>query len=227
MNTLSHVAIIMDGNGRWAKKRNKSRNYGHYKGSENLKPILKYFLKKKIPYLTIFAFSLDNWQRPKSETDNLFSLLEKFLKKNINFIDKEKIKIKFIGEKKKIKKKVNLLIRSSEKKTRNNNKLFLTIALNYSSKEEIVSACNKLKKNKKINNIKINDLNKSLYTNELPDPQLLIRTGGHSRLSDFLLWQCSYTELFFVKKYWPDFRTKDLSLIINKYKKIVQNFGSI
>ena len=226
MNTLSHVAIIMDGNGRWANKKNKSRKYGHLKGTENIKNLVNYFVKKKIPYLTLFAFGFDNWSRPKSELSYLFFLFEDFIKKNSNHFSDKNIKIKFIGEKKKLSKKLINLINKTEKLTKNKKKLVLNIALNYSSKIEIINAFKSIKKNK-ISKINEKVINRHLYTNKIPNPEILIRTGGHIRLSNFLLWQISYTEIFFIKKLWPDFKVKDLSLIISKYKKIKRNFGSI
>ena len=226
MNTLSHVAIIMDGNGRWAIKKKKPRKYGHLKGTENIKRIIPFIIKKKIPFLTLFAFGLDNWNRPKSETSYLFFLFEDFLNKNLNYLIENNVKIKFIGESKNLPIKIKKLIFKTEKISRTKNGLNLILAFNYSSKHEILSACKLLlkKKNKKIS---INDIENNLYTKKIPDPDLLIRTGGYSRLSNFLLWQLSYTEIFFLKKFWPDFKIKDLSKIIKNYKKIKRNFGKV
>ena len=226
MNSLSHVAIIMDGNGRWARLRNKSRKFGHLKGSENLKDIINFFLLNKIPYLTLFAFGLDNWNRPKSEINYLFNLLKSFIKKNLNKFLEKNIKISFIGEKNYLSQNVKKIIKKTENLSKKNTGLNLTIALNYSSKHEILNAVRlSIKNNKK--NISIRSFEKFLYTSNYPNPDILIRTGGHSRLSNFLLWQCSYSELFFLKKLWPDFNTNDLKKIINKFKKIKRNFGGI
>ena len=226
MNSLSHVAIIMDGNGRWAKSRNKSRKYGHYKGSENIHQIVDFCIKKEIPYLTLFAFGLDNWNRPKSETSYLFNLFEEFFNKYLDKLIKKKIKIKFIGEINKLPLNIKKKIENIEVLTNRKNNLFLTIALNYSSRDEILNAINNIiKKIKK--KITKNIFEKYLYTYKIPDPDILIRTGGHSRLSNFLLWQNSYTEIYFIKKFWPDFNTKDLNKIILNFKKIKRNYGAV
>lgn len=226
MNSLSHVAIIMDGNGRWALKRNKSRNYGHEKGIDNIKNIIATCKKKKIKYLTLFVFSVDNWNRSKSEVSFLFNLLKKFLKKDINFLISNKIKIKIIGEKKNLDRNLLKNFKNIEKLTSENYDITINIAFNYSSKLEIINSINKiLKKKNKTANIK--DLEENLYAGKIPNPEILIRTGGFNRLSDFLLWQLSYTEIFFLKKLWPDFKSTDLINIINKYKKIKRNFGSV
>ena len=226
MNSLSHVAIIMDGNGRWALKRNKSRNYGHEKGIDNIKNIIATCKKKKIKYLTLFVFSVDNWNRSKSEVSFLFNLLKKFLKKDINFLISNKIKIKIIGEKKNLDRNLLKNFKNIEKLTSENYDITINIAFNYSSKLEIINSINKiLKKKNKTANIK--DLEENLYAGKIPNPEILIRTGGFNRLSDFLLWQLSYAEFFFLKKLWPDFKSTDLIYIINKYKKIKRNFGSV
>ncbi len=226
MNSLSHVAIIMDGNGRWALKRNKSRNYGHEKGIDNIKNIIATCKKKKIKYLTLFVFSVDNWNRSKSEVSFLFNLLKKFLKKDINFLISNKIKIKIIGEKKNLDRNLLKNFKNIEKLTSENYDITINIAFNYSSKLEIINSINKiLKKKNKTANIK--DLEENLYAGKIPNPEILIRTGGFNRLSDFLLWQLSYAEFFFLKKLWPDFKSTDLINIINKYKKIKRNFGSV
>ena len=226
MNSLSHVAIIMDGNGRWAELRNKSRKFGHLKGSENLKDIINFFLLNKIPYLTLFTFALDNWSRPKTETNYLFNLLKSFIKKNLNIFLEKNIRISFIGEKNYLSQDIKKIIKKTENLSKKNTGLNLIIALNYSSKHEILNAVKlSIKNNKK--NISIRTFEKFLYTSNYPNPDILIRTGGHSRLSNFLLWQCSYSELFFLKKLWPDFNTGDLKKIINKFTKIKRNFGGI
>ena len=226
MNSLSHVAIIMDGNGRWAELKNKSRKFGHLKGSENLKDIINFFLLNKIPYLTLFTFALDNWKRPKTETNYLFNLLKSFIKKNLNIFLEKNIRISFIGEKNYLSQDIKKIIKKTENLSKKNTGLNLIIALNYSSKHEILNAVKlSIKNNKK--NISIRTFQKFLYTSNYPNPDILIRTGGHSRLSNFLLWQCSYSELFFLKKLWPDFNTGDLKKIINKFTKIKRNFGGI
>jgi|SRR6056300_888303 len=226
MNTLSHVAIIMDGNGRWASKKNKPRKYGHLKGTENIKNLIPYFIKKKIPFLTLFAFGFDNWNRPKSEISYLFFLFENFLKKNLSYLIEKNVKIKFIGERKKLPSKILTLFKKVEKITKEKKDLTIIVALNYSSKHEIVNTFNKIL-NQKYKKITEKIISNNLYTFNTPDPDILIRTGSHSRLSNFLLWQISYTEIFFIKKLWPDFKIKDLSKIISKFKNIKRNFGSV
>ena len=224
MNPLILVAIIMDGNGRWGIKHFNSRNKGHKAGLETVETVIKVALEKNIPYLTLFAFSTENWKRPKNEVNFLFNLLENFLKKKIEEFNKHQIKLKIIGEKK-FPIKLNKLLISSENKTKKNLKLQINLALNYGSKNEIIYAIKLLKKKK----MKINEknLSKMLYTSNIPDPDLLIRTGNTNRLSNFLLWQLSYSEIFFSKKLWPDFKSKDFLNIIFKYQKIKRNFGNI
>jgi len=226
MNTLSHVAIIMDGNGRWAIKKKKPRKYGHLKGTENIKNLIPYFIKKKIPFLTLFAFAVDNWRRPKSEISYLFFLFEDFLKKNLRYLTEKNVKIKFIGERKNLPRKLLKLLKKIERITKEKNDLTIIVALNYSSKQEIVNTFNKIL-NQKYKTVTEKIISNNLYTFNIPDPDILIRTGLHYRLSNFLLWQISYTEIFFIKKLWPDFTTKDLSNIISKFKNIKRNFGSI
>ena len=224
MNPLKHVAIIMDGNGRWGLKHFNSRNKGHKAGLESVETVIKVALEKNIPYLTLYAFSTENWKRPKNEVSFLFKLLENFLKNKIEEFNKNQIKLKIIGEKK-FPIKLNKLLITSEKKTEKNSKLQINLALNYGSKNEIINAIKLLNKKK----IKINEKNFSnmLYTSNIPDPDLLIRTGNTNRLSNFLLWQLSYSEIFFSKKLWPDFKSKDFINIIFKYQKIKRNFGNI
>ena len=227
MNTLSHVAIIMDGNGRWANKKNKPRKYGHLQGTKNIKNIIPYFIKNKIPYLTLFAFGLDNWKRPEQEINYLFFLFQNFLKKNLNYLLDNNVKIKFIGEKKKLSKNIIDLIKKIEKLTEKKNNLTLIVAFNYSSRQEIINSFSKILRKKKQKKITEKIVNNCLYTSNIPDPDILIRTGGHIRISNFLLWQISYAEIFFIEKLWPDFKVKDLNKIILKFKKIKRNFGSV
>ena len=224
MNPIKHVAIIMDGNGRWGISKKKSRNYGHKEGLKTVEKIIKESLKKKIRYLTLYAFSTENWRRPKREINYLFSLLDIFLSNKIKELHKEKIKLYVIG-KKKFNKNLNNLLRYSEKLTSKNKKLQINLALNYGSKSEIISALNSIKKKK----MKINEKNISnhLYTKNIPDPDILIRTGDRYRLSNFLLWQLAYSEIFFEKKLWPDFDEKDYNNILDKFKKTKRNFGRI
>ena len=224
MNPLNHVAIIMDGNGRWGLKFKGSRNAGHKAGLNTVEKIIKATLKHKIKFLTLYAFSTENWKRPKKEIIYLFNLLENFLTRKINHLNKQNIKLKIIGTKS-FSSKLNNLLRISEKKTRNNSKLQINLALNYGSKSELIQAFKKLQKNKK----KINEENfiSFLQTKNIPDPDILIRTGNTQRLSNFLLWQLAYSEIFFQKKLWPDFNEKDYDKIIKKFKLIKRNFGQI
>ena len=224
MNPLNHVAIIMDGNGRWGLKNKRSRNKGHRAGLNTVEKIINESIKKKISFLTLYAFSTENWKRPKSEINYLFNLLENFLENKIFELNKKNIKLKIIG-KKKFPKKLNKLISNSEKITKQNSKLQINLALNYGSKNEIVNALKLLIKNKDIINEK--NISKHLFTKNVPDPDILIRTGNTYRLSNFLLWQLSYSEIFFVKKLWPEFNEKDYNKIIKNFKNIKRNFGNI
>tara|TARA_B100000579_G_scaffold57734_1_gene41341 strand:+ start:2148 stop:2828 length:681 start_codon:yes stop_codon:yes gene_type:complete len=226
MNELDHVAIIMDGNGRWGLKKNKSRNYGHFKGLKSAESAIKTVIKNRIPYLTLYTFSTENWKRPENEINFLFDLIRKSLKKNLKKIIKQEIKINIIGIKKKLPSDISKIINFIEKKTKKNKRLTLNLALNYGSQEEIVSACKKITKNKNIN-INIKNFEKYLYTSYMPNPDILIRTGGTKRLSNFLLWQLAYTEIFFIDKLWPDFNENDFNNIIKKYYSIKRNFGKI
>jgi len=226
MNKLNHVAIIMDGNGRWGLKKKGSRNYGHLKGLKSVETAIKLSIKQKIPYLTLYTFSTENWNRPENEINFLFNLIRNSLKKKLKTIIKQGIKINIIGRKKGLPNDINRTVKIIEKKTKHNKKITLNIALNYGSKEEIINACKSLIK---LSNNKINMQNfeKKLYTKNMPHPDILIRTGGTKRLSNFLLWQLAYSEIFFINKLWPDFNETDFDRIIRKYKKIKRNFGKI
>jgi len=224
MNPLNHVAVIMDGNGRWGLKHKNSRNEGHKAGLKTVEKIIKETIKQKIKYLTLFAFSTENWNRPNKEINYLFSLLENFLLSKIKDLNKQNIKLNIIGVKN-FSKKLNKLLSFSEKKTSKNTLLQINLALNYGSKFEIINAFKKMNKKK----VKINEKNlaKYLQTKNIPDPEILIRTGNTKRLSNFLLWQLAYAEIFFEKKLWPDFNENDYMKIIKKFKKIKRNFGKI
>ena len=224
MNPLNHVAIIMDGNGRWGIKYKNSRNAGHKAGLKTVEKIIKETIKNKIKFLTLFAFSTENWKRPKKEVNYLFNLLESFLFSRIEDLHKQNIKLKILGSKK-FSPKLNKLLKKCEKKTSNNSKLQINLALNYGSKSELIGAFKKIKLSKgKINE---KNINKNLQTKNMPDPDLLIRTGNTKRLSNFLLWQLAYAEIFFEKKLWPAFNEKDYNKIIKEYKNIKRNFGKI
>ena len=224
MNPLNHVAIIMDGNGRWGLKYKKSRNAGHRAGLNTVEKIIKETIRQKIKFLSLYAFSTENWKRPKKEINFLFNLLESFLKNRINELHKQNIKLKIIGDKNFSSKLNNLLI-LSEKKTSRNKRLQINLALNYGSKSELISAFKSLQKRRE----KINEKNltKYLQTQNIPDPDLLIRTGNTKRLSNFLLWQLAYSEIYFEKKLWPEFNEKDYNKIIKNFRNIKRNFGKI
>ena len=224
MNPCKHVAIIMDGNGRWGLQKKNNRNHGHKKGLETVEKIIAETIKQKIKYLTLYAFSTENWKRPKKEINFLFNLLQNFLINRLDELHKKNIKLKIIGVKN-FSPKLNKLLIKSEKKTLNNNKLQINLALNYGSKFELINAFKKLVKSKKKLNEK--NISKYLQTKDIPDPDLLIRTGDTKRLSNFLLWQLAYSEIFFEKKLWPDFTEKDYSNIIKKFRNIKRNYGNI
>jgi undecaprenyl diphosphate synthase len=224
MNPLNHVAIIMDGNGRWGLKNKNSRNDGHKAGLNTVEKIISETIEQNIKYLTLYAFSTENWNRPKKEIDYLFNLLENFISKKIEYLHKKNIKLRIIGVKN-FSKKLNKLLRLSEKKTKKNTTLQINLALNYGSKFELINAFKQLKKNEE--NFNEKNLSKYLQTKNVPDPELLIRTGNTKRLSNFLLWQIAYSEIFFEKKLWPDFNKNDFRKIIAKFKKIKRNFGKI
>ena len=225
MNPIKHVAIIMDGNGRWGLRKKKSRNLGHKAGLNTIEKIIKETIKNKIRFLTLYAFSTENWRRPKKEINFLFNLLQNFLLKKTNQLNKEQIKLKIIGNKKIFSKKLKKTLLKSEKITNNNKKLQINLAINYGSKDELIYTVNKIKKKRKpINRLNIE---KNLYTKDSPDPDLLIRTGNRLRLSNFLLWQLAYSEIFFCKKLWPDFTANDYNKILSKFKNTKRNFGKI
>ena len=225
MNPIKHVAIIMDGNGRWGLKKNKSRNLGHKAGLISVEKIIKKTIEKKIKFLTLYAFSTENWKRPKKEINFLFNLLQEYLEKKISELNKRGIKFKVIGNKKLFSQKLIKILLNSEKVTKKNKILHLNLALNYGSKSELVNSINLIKK-KRISLTEQN-ISNNLYTRDSPNPDLLIRTGNTNRLSNFLLWQLAYSEIYFVKKLWPDFSTKDYNKILNNFKNLKRNFGAI
>ena len=222
MNKLNHIAFIMDGNGRWGKKKGKSRNFGHLKGVETVKKIVKSAIKLKIPIVTFYVFSSENWKRPKTEISFLFKLIKSYFTREIQSVISEGIKINILGDLNKLSKELRSVLKRTEKLTKKNKKITVNLAINYGSRQEIFYAFRKLKKKINLKNFK-----KNLYTKNMPNPDILIRTGGKIRLSNFMLWQLAYTELFFLKKLWPDFNSLDLKKIILKYKNIKRNFGSV
>ena len=223
MNKLNHVAFIMDGNGRWGKKRNKGRNFGHINGVKTVKKIVETSIKLKIPIVTFYVFSTENWKRPRAEINFLFRLIINYFQEELNNVISNGIKINIIGKMKNLPSKIKLALRKASNLTRENKKIIVNLGINYGSKSEIINAFKKL--NKK--NISIKSLERNLYTANLPDPDILIRTGGRKRLSNFMLWQLAYSEIYFLDKLWPDFNNKDFKKIVNNFKKIKRNFGSI
>ena len=221
-----HVAIIMDGNGRWGLKKKNSRNLGHKKGIIRVEEVINQSIKKKIKFLTLYTFSSDNWKRPKIEINFLFTLLENYIDKEFNNLKKKNIKIKILGDISKFPSTLKSKLRKVERKTNNNTLIQINLALNYGSRQEIINAFKKINLNKKkIITEKL--ISNNLYTKNIPDPEILIRTGNTNRLSNFLLWQINYTEIFFIKKLWPDFNKNDFNKILNKFNKIKRNFGAI
>ena len=224
MNQLNHVAFIMDGNGRWGKKKRKTRNYGHFNGVKTVKKVVEASIKLNIPTITFFVFSTENWKRPKSEIKFLFNLIKSYFLEEIKNVINNGIKINIIGNLNKLPNNLKKILNTTVEKTKKNKKITVNLALNYGSRDEIVKAFKELKKKKKISET---DITKNLYTSLMPDPDILIRTGGKKRLSNFMLWQLAYSELYFLNKLWPDFNIRDLKKIINDYKSIKRNFGNI
>tara|TARA_A100001011_G_C14198435_1_gene794569 strand:+ start:625 stop:1293 length:669 start_codon:yes stop_codon:yes gene_type:complete len=222
MNRLNHIAFIMDGNGRWGKKKGKGRNFGHIEGVNTVKKIVDSSIDLNIPYISFYVFSSENWKRPKKEISFLFRLIKNYFLKEIKNIIQQKIRINILGETKKLSKDIKLILKKTTSLTKKNKKISVNLAINYGSKKELIRAFKKTKKNFNIKNFESN-----LFTNNMPNPDILIRTGGHQRLSNFMLWQLAYTELFFLKKLWPDFTKQDLIKIIAKYKKCKRNFGGV
>ena len=222
MNKLNHIAFIMDGNGRWGKKKRKKRNYGHLKGVDTVKKIVKSSIRFKVPIVTFYVFSSENWKRPKTEISFLFKLIKSYFTSEIQSVISQGIKINILGDLNKLSKELKSVLKRTEKLTKKNKKITVNLAINYGSRQEIFYAFRKLKKKVNLKNFK-----KNLYTKNMPNPDILIRTGGKIRLSNFMLWQLAYTELFFLKKLWPDFNSLDLKKIIVKFKNIKRNFGSV
>ena len=226
MISPSHIAIIMDGNGRWGLKKYNDRNKGHYYGLQNINKVIKNCIKLHIKYLTLYTFSTENWNRPKKEIEYLFFLFKFFYQKNFNKINKNNIRIKFIGDLKNIPADLKVIIKKIQEKTKNNNRITVVFAFNYGAKSELINAFKKIHKNKN-NKISEEIISNNLYTKNMPDPDILVRTGGEKRLSNFLLWQLSYAELFFLEKNWPDFNFLDLRKIVNKFRGIKRRFGGL
>ena len=223
MNKLNHVAFIMDGNGRWGKKKNKNRNSGHFAGVKTVQKIVEASIKLKIPVVTFYVFSTENWKRPKTEVNFLFNLVNSYFKSELKNVVKNEIKINIIGELNKLPNKLKSVLRETAKKTKKNKKILVNLALNYGSKKELINTFKKMK----YKNITENKVKNNLYTKNIPDPDILIRTGGKKRLSNFMLWQLAYSELYFLDKLWPDFKPQDLTKILNHFYKTKRNFGGI
>tara|TARA_Y100001970_G_scaffold195217_1_gene237269 strand:+ start:728 stop:1405 length:678 start_codon:yes stop_codon:yes gene_type:complete len=225
MSDIKHVAIIMDGNGRWGLKKYNSRKFGHQKGIKTVEKIIEAAVKTKIKFLTLYTFSTENWKRPKYEKKFLFKLLNEYLKKNLDILLKNNFKLNVLGDIRKFPKSLKKSLKNATNLTKKNEKLQINLALNYGSKSEIIQSIKSI--NKKKITLSIKNIEKNLYTKNLPDPEILIRTGNTHRLSNFMLWQISYSEIFFIKKLWPDFSKKDFYSILLKYKKIKRKFGNI
>ncbi|CAO6131451.1 UppS Undecaprenyl pyrophosphate synthase [Candidatus Pelagibacterales bacterium] len=226
MISPSHIAIIMDGNGRWGLKKYNDRNKGHFYGLQNINKVIKNCIKLHIKYLTLYTFSTENWNRPKKEIEYLFYLFKFFYQKNFNKINKNNIRIKFIGDLKNIPADLKVIIKKIQDKTKNNSRITVVFAFNYGAKSELINAFKKIHNNKN-NKISEELISNNLYTKNIPDPDILVRTGGEKRLSNFLLWQLSYAELFFIEKNWPDFNFLDLKKIVNKFRGIKRRFGGL
>ena len=224
MNKLNHIAFIMDGNGRWGLKKKRNRNYGHLEGVKVVQKIVEASIISKIPIISYYVFSSENWKRPQSEINYLFSLIVIYFKKEIKNIIKNKIKINILGRKTYLPIKIKKSLKEAEKKTKKNGKLIVNLAINYGSKNEIIDACKKITLSKK--KIKEKNIDKNLYK-DISFPDILIRTGGQKRLSNFMLWQLAYAEIFFIDKLWPDFNQNDLKKIIKKFHTTKRNFGAI
>ena len=222
MNKLNHVAFIMDGNGRWGQRKNKDRNFGHLNGVKTVKKIVQSSIKLKIPVVTFYVFSTENWRRPKSEINFLFRLIISYFKKELQNVISNGIKINIIGKLNKLPEKIRSSLNVAKKLTRKIKKIVVNLAINYGSKDELINAAKKAK-----NKVSIQSIEKNLYTKKLPNPDILIRTGGHKRLSNFMLWQLAYAEIYFLNKLWPDFTGNDLKKIVSNFKKIKRNFGAI
>ncbi|MCT4545422.1 MAG: isoprenyl transferase [Vallitalea sp.] len=231
-NAPIHVAIIMDGNGRWAQAKGKKRQVGHKQGAKTLEKICKQASAYGIQYITVYAFSTENWARPKDEIDNLMNLLRHYLKNSLKNASKDNIKVRVIGDKTGLDNDIINSINRLEEGSKDNTGLQLQIALNYGGRDEIVRTTKKIVADIENNKININDINediisKYLDTKDIPDPDLLIRTSGEMRLSNFLLWQLAYSEFYFIDKHWPDFTIEDLKDAINNYSNKERRYGGV
>ena len=229
-NIPKHVAIIMDGNGRWAKLRNRERTYGHQEGVKSVKAVVEAALEIGVKYLTIYAFSSENWARPKEEVQTLMKILVDGINDELDNLNEQGIRLHVIGEIYRLQPEVQQAIKKALESTKKNDKLHLIVALSYSGRDEIISAVKKIAEKVKSNQLEINNIDQTvfsnhLYTKDFPDPDLLIRTSGEIRISNFLLWQIAYTELYFTKILWPDFRKEQFFEAIFNYQQRERRFG--
>lgn len=229
-NICNHIAIIMDGNGRWAKKRGMPRTFGHKKGAENVVKITRSMRESGVKYLTLYAFSTENWQRSKDEVDALMQLLNEYLDKELKEIMENNVRIIFIGERYMLSDAIQQKMRYLEEESAKNSDLTLCIALSYGSRQEILSAVKNIAQKVQNNQLNIDDIDQEIFANELytkgiPDPDILIRTSGEQRISNYLLWQIAYTELFFTDTLWPDFGKDELLEIIKKFASRERRYG--
>ena len=232
MKIPEHVAIILDGNGRWAKSKGMPRNYGHTVGAKNVETVCRAADELGIKYLTLYAFSTENWNRPQSEVDALMKLLESYLKTCIKTADKNNMRVRVIGEIERLSEAFQKRIRELEAASSTNTGLNLTIAINYGSRDEMLRAVRHIAEDTQEGKLEIQDINEEVFasyldTRELPDPDLLIRTSGEQRLSNYLLWQLAYSEFYFTDVPWPDFHKKELELAIEAYNKRDRRFGGL
>ncbi len=226
-NIPTHIAIIMDGNGRWAKKFNKIRTYGHIAGVKSLKEIIEYSAKINLSYLSVYAFSSENWKRPKKEVEFLLNLLHEQIISETKRSKEQGIRVRIIGSRENLGKKIIDSINEIEKMTEECKKLNLNIFINYGSREELIQTIRKLTKTTPKKEITEKLISDNLFTATIPDPDILIRTSGEKRISNFLLWQLSYTELFFTETLWPDFKKIDFLKIILDYQKRHRRYGGL
>ena len=224
--TPKHVGFIMDGNGRWAKLRGKPRSFGHIKGSDNVEKVVTWCFERGVYAVTLYAFSTENWSRPKEEVDKILSLLEKFLTKYIKTLVKNEVKLVFSGDLSVLPKSLKNLAEEKTQQTENFTKNVLNIALNYGSRAEIIRACNALIKSGK-SEVTEKDFENELYTKFLPEMDLIVRTGGEKRLSNFFMYQAAYAELYFTDVYWPDFKEEELDKALLWFSKRQRRFGNV
>lgn len=232
LNIPKHVAIILDGNGRWAKKRRMPRNYGHSQGSKVVEKICEEAYNIGIKYLTVYAFSTENWKRPKEEVDALMKLLKNYLDTSIKTSEKNNMRVRVIGDKSGLSEDIQIMIKELEEASKNNTGLNFQVAINYGGRDEIIRAVSNMSKDLIENKLAVDDIDEELFvkyldTNSIPDPDLLIRTSGEKRLSNFLLWQLAYTEFYFTDVLWPDFNKDELLKAVKYYSGRKRNFGSI